>query len=103
MADGEYGYAFNEINFGAILPPSIRRVLVGIVGTREAERMLITGDAVPPLRALETRLADEVVAPDLVLATAVKHARRRMHLIQVPIGELLHTPDAAEGPYIALI
>jgi Delta3-Delta2-enoyl-CoA isomerase len=75
MADGEYGYAFNEINFGAILPPSIRRVLVGIVGTREAERMLITGDAVPPRRALETRLADEVVAPDQVLATAVKHAR----------------------------
>lgn len=74
MADGEYGFAFNEINFGAILPPSIRRVLVGIVGNREASRMLVTGDAVSPRHALQTRLADEVVVLEQVLPTALKHA-----------------------------
>src|SRR5262249_43222476 len=28
MADGDYGFAINEINFGAVLPPAIRRMAI---------------------------------------------------------------------------
>lgn len=74
MAEGDFGFALNEINFGAVLPSSLRRALINVVGQREATRMIVTGDSVTPQRALSTGLADEVAPVDQVLPTALRHA-----------------------------
>ncbi|HYG99820.1 MAG TPA: enoyl-CoA hydratase/isomerase family protein [Terriglobales bacterium] len=76
MAEGDFGFALNEINFGAVLPPALRRALINTVGAREATRMILTGDSVKPGRALEIGLADEVVPIGQVLDAALKHAHR---------------------------
>ena len=74
MAEGEFGFAVNEINLGVMVPPSIRFSLTHIVGPREATRIMQTGDAVDPHRALKIGLADEVVPESEVLAAALKLA-----------------------------
>lgn len=74
MAEGDYGFALNEINFGAVLPPSLRRVLISTVGPREATRMILTGESIKPSRALEIGLADDVVPEEQVLPTALQRA-----------------------------
>lgn len=74
VAEGEYGFAVNEINLGVTLPPSIRQALIHTVGARAAVRMIQFGESINPAQALEIRLADEVVAEDQVLPTALKHA-----------------------------
>ncbi len=74
MAAGEYAFAVNEINFGAIVPSWVRRLLVDTIGPRQAARMILTGDAVKPKRALEIGLVDEVVAETDVLAAAIRLA-----------------------------
>lgn len=76
MAEGNFGFALNEINFGAVLPPMLRRALISTVGAREATRIILTGDSVTPARALQIGLADEVVPPDKVLSAALNHAHR---------------------------
>jgi enoyl-CoA hydratase/carnithine racemase len=76
MAEGDFGFALNEINFGAVLPPALRRALINVVGSREATRMILTGESVKPSRAFDIGLADEVVPPDQVLNAALKHAHQ---------------------------
>lgn len=74
MAEGEFGFALNEINFGAVLPRSLRLALINAVGSHEATRIILTGDSVKPRRAMEIGLADEVVPHEQVLASALAHA-----------------------------
>ncbi|MEW6207508.1 MAG: enoyl-CoA hydratase/isomerase family protein [Acidobacteriota bacterium] len=75
FAEGEYGYALNEINFGAVLPPGMVRMAIDAVGLRHARDLLFYGEAVSPAEALKTGLAKEVVAPESVLERAIAHAR----------------------------
>jgi enoyl-CoA hydratase/carnithine racemase len=75
FAEGETGYALNEINFGAVLPPGMVRMAIDAVGVRQAREMLFYGSAVSPAEALKTGLAKEVAAPDAALERAIDHAR----------------------------
>lgn len=93
MAVGDFGFAINEINFGAVLPPPLRRALIRAVGHREATRMILTGDSVHPQRALATGLADEVAPVGQVLATALRHAHA---LAQKPSGALAFNKRALQ-------
>jgi 3,2-trans-enoyl-CoA isomerase len=93
MSAGDYGFALNEINFGAILPPSLRRALINVVGQREATRMILTGDSVKPQRAFEIGLADEVVPADQLMAIALRHAHQ---LAQKPSGAFAFSKHALQ-------
>jgi 3,2-trans-enoyl-CoA isomerase len=93
MAEGDFGFALNEINFGAVLPPALRRALISVVGQREGTRMILTGDSVNPQRAHATGLADEVVPVDQVLGTALKHAHA---LAQKPSGAFAFSKRALQ-------
>jgi 3,2-trans-enoyl-CoA isomerase len=93
MAEGDFGFALNEINFGAVLPPQLRRALINAVGQREATRMILTGDSVKPQRALATGLADEVVPIEQVLPTALRHAHA---LAQKPSGAFAFSKRALQ-------
>lgn len=93
MAEGDFGFALNEINFGAILPPALRRALINVVGPREATRMILTGESVKPHRALHIGLADQVVPLDQVLPTALQYARA---WAQRPAGAFAFTKRALQ-------
>ncbi len=64
MAEGEFGFALNEINVGVVLPPGVFRLLADVVGSGHARHMVLTGASVPPAQAHEIGLVDELVAPE---------------------------------------
>lgn len=76
FAEGEYGFALNEINFGAVLPTGIRRALIGVVGAREATRIILGGETVSPQKALSIGLADAVVTSEEALPAALHVAHQ---------------------------
>jgi enoyl-CoA hydratase/carnithine racemase len=75
MADGPFGFAFNEINFGVALPVGMTRMLIEAVGVRGAHELLLYGDAIAPAQALAMGLAKELAAPEAVLERALAQAR----------------------------
>ncbi len=75
MAQGEFGFALNEINVGVILPPGVFRLLADVVGSGYARRMVLTGESVPPARALAMGLVDEICAPEELSVRSLALAR----------------------------
>ena len=76
LAEGDYGIALNEINFGAVLPRILRLALQNIVGSREATRMILTGASVNPQQAFASGLADAVVPPEKLMAVSLELAHK---------------------------
>ncbi|MEK6303565.1 MAG: enoyl-CoA hydratase/isomerase family protein [Acidobacteriota bacterium] len=75
MAEGEFGFALNEVNLGIVVPPGFIRMAVAAVGEKNAREIILEGKTITPARALEMGLADAVVRPDTVLERAVARAR----------------------------
>jgi len=75
FAEGEFGFALNEINLGLGLTSAIVRMAVHAVGIQTARELILAGRTFPPARSLETGLAAEVVPVDAVLERAVARAR----------------------------
>jgi enoyl-CoA hydratase/carnithine racemase len=75
MAEGEFGFALNEINIGLALPPGMIRMAVVAVGARRARELVLEGRTVKPAEALEAGLAAEIAAPEAVLDRAIARAR----------------------------
>ena len=78
MAQGEFGFALNEINLGMALPPGMIRLATHAVGVRRAWEMVLGGQTVMPERALEIGLAADVVDSNQVLDRAKQLARELM-------------------------
>jgi enoyl-CoA hydratase/carnithine racemase len=75
MAQGAFNFALIEINLGISLPPAVYSMLAAVVGPRHARRMVLTGEEVPPERALEIGLIDEMADPEHTLAQALQIAQ----------------------------
>jgi len=75
MAEGDYGFALNEINLGVALPPGFIRMAVDAVGHGNAREIVLTGKSILPEEALEMGLAAAVVKPILLLDRALEMAR----------------------------
>jgi enoyl-CoA hydratase/carnithine racemase len=75
MAEGDYGFALNEINLGIVLPPGMIRMAVRAAGARSARELVVEGRTFTPRQSLEAGLASEVVAPEDALEQAVRRAR----------------------------
>ena len=75
MAEGEFGFALNEVNLGIVVPSGFIRMAVAAVGERNAREIILEGKTITPARALEMGLADAVVEPEAVLARAIARAR----------------------------
>jgi enoyl-CoA hydratase/carnithine racemase len=75
MAEGDYGFALNEINLGVALPPGIIRMAIDAVGYRNACELLLTGKSVSPEESLAIGLATTVVKPILLVDRALELAR----------------------------
>lgn len=75
MAEGEFGFALNEVNLGIVVPPGFVRMAIAAVGVRNAREVILEGKTLTPARALEMGLADKVVKPEAVLEQAMARAR----------------------------
>jgi len=70
MAEGEFGFALNEINIGLALPPGMIRMAVNAVGTLRARELVLEGKTLKPAEALEIGLASELASAEAVLEQA---------------------------------
>jgi len=75
MADGDFGFALNEINLGLALSPTIRRMLADAVGISRAREVLLFGEPLTPARALSIGLVRELAPAEQVLDRAIACAR----------------------------
>ncbi len=75
MAEGDFGFALNEINLGLSLTPGLRRILTGAVGVGRAREILLFGDPISPAKALEIGLVREVAPETQVRERAISCAR----------------------------
>jgi Delta3-Delta2-enoyl-CoA isomerase len=75
MAEGDFGFALNEINLGLALTPTIRRMVVDAVGIVHAREVMLLGEPLTPARALEIGLVRELAPADQVRGRAIAFAR----------------------------
>jgi enoyl-CoA hydratase/carnithine racemase len=75
MADGEFGFALNEINLGLSLAPNLRRMLVNAVGLVHAREVMLLGEPLTPARAREIGLVRELAPAEEVRDRAIACAR----------------------------
>ena len=75
MAEGDFGFALNEINLGLSLSPTMRRMLVNAVGPVHAREVMLVGEPLTPARALEIGLARELAPAGQVRDRAIACAR----------------------------
>jgi 3,2-trans-enoyl-CoA isomerase len=71
MADGDFGFALNEINLGLALTPTIRRMLADAIGVARAREVLLFGEPLTPARALEIGLVRELAPAGQVRERAI--------------------------------
>jgi len=81
MSRGEFGIGLNEVQVGLVVPPHIQRVLVRLVGTYRAERLLVAGALLTPQDALAVGLVDALEdGYDATIAHAVEWCSRHTAL-----------------------
>lgn len=78
MAEGEYGFALNEINLGLVLSMGILQMAVSAMGGRPARELILEGVTISPQRALAVGLAAELAPPGQAFARAEARARALM-------------------------
>jgi len=71
MAEGDFGFALNEINLGLSLSPTMRRMLVKAVGPVHAREVMLFGQPLTPARALEIGLVRELAPAEQVRDRAI--------------------------------
>jgi enoyl-CoA hydratase/carnithine racemase len=86
MAEGEFGFALNEVNLGIVLPPGMIRMAARAAGARNAREMVVEGRTLTPQQSLEIGLASELAAAEEVLGRALRRA-----------GELAGKPPLTYG------
>jgi enoyl-CoA hydratase/carnithine racemase len=74
LADGEFGFAVNEVELGLVLPRASMDWLVEPFGPL-ARQVMLAGMPVSPSRAAAIGLAAELAAPEAVADRAVAMAR----------------------------
>lgn len=74
MADGEFGFALNEVDLGLVLPAEATRWIAPLLGAATRD-VLLGGTAISPRQALHVGLAADVVPPSAVRDRAIALAR----------------------------
>ena len=82
MADGSFGFGFNEVAVGLTLPSIVHKAVVHAAGGRIAELMSVTGRIVGPREAMAMGLVDWVAQPEEVISRAIEHCKELLGLPQ---------------------
>jgi Delta3-Delta2-enoyl-CoA isomerase len=75
MADGDFGFALNEINLGLAASPTMCRMLADAVGLTYGREILMFGAPLTPARAREIGLVRELAPAEQVRERAIACAR----------------------------
>jgi len=98
MAAGDFKIGLNEVPIGIPLPGVILAALRRLVGTREAERLAVSGALLSPEKALAVGLIDEVTAVDQVIERALGWCQA---LLALPAEAMTVTRRAARSDLTA--
>jgi enoyl-CoA hydratase/carnithine racemase len=74
MAEGDFGFALNEINLGFVLTPGMITMALEAAGPVHARELLLSGSSLTPARAREIGLAAELAPSEEVLERALVRA-----------------------------
>jgi enoyl-CoA hydratase/carnithine racemase len=74
MAQGEFGFALNEINIGLVLPPGMMRMAIRAAGPAAARELVVAGKIFTPTDASAVRLASEITEAEAVIDRALAQA-----------------------------
>jgi Delta3-Delta2-enoyl-CoA isomerase len=98
MAEGDFGFALNEIDLGLAVTPGIRHMLADAVGLAHAREVLLFGEPYTPARALATGLVKELAPAEQVRDRAVTCARFLAGKPRVAFREIKRSLREFSGP-----
>jgi len=75
MAEGRSIMGVNEVKLGVPVPYHADRILHDIIGSRNAMKMMMSGDFYPPHRLLDLGVVDRIVPLDDLVTAAVGRVR----------------------------
>jgi enoyl-CoA hydratase/carnithine racemase len=78
FAEGDYGFALNEINLGLVLSQGILQMAVAAMGAAAARELVLDGVTMNPRRAHESGLAAELAPAGTVFERAEARVRNLM-------------------------
>ncbi|HKS76923.1 MAG TPA: enoyl-CoA hydratase/isomerase family protein [Terriglobales bacterium] len=97
--EGDWKLGLNEVQVGLALPPVIFLALRRIVGSRQAERLAVSGLLISPQESLRIGLVDEIVPPDQVIDRAIAWCQGT---IALPDGAMISTRQQARADLVKL-
>lgn len=100
MASGPFAIGLNETRVGLVAPDGIQHLLRRVVGPRQAERLLLTGELVQAEQALAMGLVDELVEIDHVATRARVWLEQ---LLELPREPMLETRRIARADLVAAL
>ncbi|MEE4217450.1 MAG: enoyl-CoA hydratase/isomerase family protein [Xanthomonadales bacterium] len=81
MAGGSYKTGLNEVQVGLLVPSTVHRTLVRLLGAHQAERILVAGELMDAQRAAEIGLVDELAEnPEQAVLRALEWCKRQLAL-----------------------
>jgi enoyl-CoA hydratase/carnithine racemase len=78
MAEGDYGFALNEINLGLVVSMGLLQMAVAAVGGSAGRELILEGATLAPQRAYSVGLASELAPAGQTFAAAEARARKLM-------------------------
>jgi enoyl-CoA hydratase/carnithine racemase len=97
MAEGEFGFALNEINLGLALPPGMIRMAASVIGIGKARELVLEGRTFKPDEALKYGLASELVSPEAVFERAIAQARKMADKPPLTFGAIKRSFNQVAG------
>ena len=85
MASGAWQIGLNETQVGIVVPEGVQRLLRRVVGSRQAERLLLTGAMIDSTEALAIGLVDELTDANDVEARALDWLQSLQSLPRAPM------------------
>ena len=91
MAEGKYVIGLNEVDVGLTVPYGLSSVFQYVIGTRNAEDLLLKARLISPNKALQTGLVDEVCDLETLLDTTLE---------RIAVVSTLYSPQQVKTKHI---
>ncbi|HVT58392.1 MAG TPA: enoyl-CoA hydratase/isomerase family protein [Thermoanaerobaculia bacterium] len=99
MAAGDYQIGLNEVAVGIAMPPVIHAALRRLIGSRQAERLCVSGAMLPAAEALRIGLVDELADGGRTVERAIGWAAE---MLALPAAAMAATRRLARADLVAL-
>lgn len=99
MAEGDFRIGLNEVQVGIPLPPVIYKAMRRVVGSRQAERLCVSGALIAAAEAHQIGMVDELVPSERVVERAIEWCRS---LLALPPKAMTATRSTARADLAAL-